>query len=147
MRLYSLLVILCLVGCQKAQLSKQEMHKILRERNEKLGECFKSGDAKKISLMYSDSAKLCPDGSSMIVGREAIFDFWKKDAASSKLMEMHTQTLTVDGDQDFIYETGVTTVKTLYKDSVYDFKVKFANIWKRQTDGSYLLDVDIWNKP
>jgi len=51
----------------------------------------------------------------------------------------------VDGDINVIYETGKTTTKTLYKDSVYTSKVKFANVWKRQADGSYLLDVDIWN--
>jgi hypothetical protein len=44
-----------------------------------------------------------------------------------------------------IYETGITTTRTQYKDSVYVTTVKFANVWKRQADGTYLLDVDIWN--
>ena len=96
--------------------------------------------------MYSDSAKLCPNRSSDIyVGRDAIRKFWSAAAEGSKLLEMNTETLSVDGSSDVIYETGITTTRNFYRDSVYVSKVKFANVWKKQADGTYLLDVDIWN--
>jgi ketosteroid isomerase-like protein len=95
--------------------------------------------------MYSDSAKLCVDNADIYIGREAIKKFWQQASSGTKLVEMNTETVTVDGNRDLIYETGKTTSKILYKDSVYVFKVKFANIWKRQSDGTYLLEVDIWN--
>lgn len=122
------------------------MKKILHERNEKLGELFKAGNADELVKMYSDSAKLCPDGADLFIGREAIRGFWSKAMEGSKLQEMNTQTLTVDGDANVIYETGKTTTKILIQDSVYTSTVKFANVWRRQSDGTYLLDVDIWNK-
>jgi ketosteroid isomerase-like protein len=131
-------------ACQ-SELSKADMKKIIHERNEKLGELFKKGDAAELSKMYSDSAKLCPDGADLFIGREAIRNFWNNAMEGSTLQEMNTQTLTVDGDANVIYETGKTTTKILIKDSVYTSTVKFANVWRKQTDGTYLLDVDIWN--
>lgn len=134
------------VACQEQKFSQTEMRQILHERNEKLGEYFKEGDVSKLVTMYSDSAKLCPNGAEKVyIGREQIQKFWTAASEGSKLVEMNTETLTVDGTWDVIYETGITTTKTLYKDSVYESTVKFANVWKRQADGNYLLDVDIWN--
>jgi ketosteroid isomerase-like protein len=134
-----------LPACREHSLSKTEMRSILHERNEKLGEYFKAGDIEKLVTMYSDSAKLCPNGADIYIGRESIRKFWTAASEGSKLLEMNTETLTVDGNADLIYETGKTTTKTLYQDSVYVSTVKFANVWKKQADGSYLLDVDIWN--
>jgi ketosteroid isomerase-like protein len=134
-----------LPACRERSLSKTEMRTILHERNEKLGEYFKAGDIEKLVTMYSDSAKLCPNGADIYIGRESIRKFWTAASEGSKLLEMNTETLTVDGNADVIYETGKTTTKTLYQDSVYLSTVKFANVWKKQSDGTYLLDVDIWN--
>jgi ketosteroid isomerase-like protein len=142
--LFLIFTILC-IACERKTISKSEIRKILHERNERLGEYFKAGDAAKLAMMYSDSAKLCPNGGDLYIGRKAIEDFWKKGMEGAKLLEMKTETLTVDGTTEVIYETGKTTSKTLYKDSVYVFKVKFANVWRKQNDGTYLLDVDIWN--
>lgn len=143
---YLCILMLLLSACREQQLSSAEMRAILHERNEKLGEYFKTGDATKVVTMYADSAKLCPNRVGEIyIGREAILKFWEEDLKGSKLLEMTTETLTINGNRDVIYETGKTTTKTLYKDSVYVTTVKFANVWKRQLDGNYLLDVDIWN--
>ena len=139
------LLIVLSVACKPKELSKNEMREILHTQNETLGSLFKAGDAEKLSMMYSDSAKLCPNGADLYIGRNAIRDFWKQAMEGSKLVEMNTQTLTVDGNRDVIYETGKTTSKILIKDSVFTFNVKFANVWRRQKDGTYLLDVDIWN--
>jgi ketosteroid isomerase-like protein len=144
-RFQIIMLVLTVVSCQERSLSKKEMLAILHERNEKLEEHFKSGNLDKLSMMYCDSAKLCADRADIYIGREAIKNFWKEASAGSKLLEMNTETLTVDGNADIIYETGRTSTKVLYKDSVYVSKVKFANVWKRQNDGTYLLDVDIWN--
>lgn len=134
-----------LAACQPSLLTDKQMRAILHERNEKLGQLFKEGDATALSLMYTDSAKLCPDGADIYVGRDAIRKFWAEANAGSQLLEMATQTITVDGTADVIYETGKTVTKSLYKDSVYTFRVKFANVWRKQPNGEYLLDVDIWN--
>lgn len=143
--IFLLFIIVFGISCQQGHLSKNEMTAILHERNEKLGLLFKAGDADKLAEMYSDSAKLCPNGADLYIGRTAIRDFWKQAMTGYKLVEMKTRTITIDGTTDVIYETGKTTTKLLFGDSVLVDSVKFANVWKRQKDGTYLLDVDIWN--
>ncbi|HEY9009159.1 YybH family protein [Ohtaekwangia sp.] len=148
MRLLSIcvLLILALSSCERTTLSPTEMRVILHERNETLGKFFKEGDVEKLATMYTDSAKLCPNGAvDIYIGREAIKQFWKEAMEGSQLLDMKTETLSVNGNHDLIYETGKTTTHTKYQDSVYVSEVKFANVWKRQQDGSYRLDVDIWN--
>lgn len=133
-------------SCKEERLSAGQMREILHERNEKLGAFFKEGDADKLASMYTDSAKLCPNGAyEIFVGKPAIRNFWSRSMKDSRLLDMKTETLTVDGSGDYIYETGRTKTRVKHQDSVYVTEVKFANVWKRQSDGTYLLDVDIWN--
>ena len=132
------------VGKTKPDLSK--MREIVKNRNALLEDCFKTGNAEKLAALYTDSAKLSPDGGDFVIGRKKIKDFWKKDFKAAKLVGMKTEVLTTNGTEDLIYETGKTTTQTLYKDSVYTFKVKYINIWVKQPDGKYQLDIDFWNK-
>jgi ketosteroid isomerase-like protein len=139
------LFFILLTACGPSALTKKEMKVILHRQNQMLAEAFKAGDAEKLSMMYTDSAKLYPNRDDIFIGRQAIKAFWEKDMAVAKLQEMNTQTLTVDGNKDIIYETGKSTSKILYKDSIYIVTVKFANVWCLQPNGDYRLDVDIWN--
>lgn len=141
-------IIITFYACQQAhkKWSKEEMRKIVESRNTMLGDCFKSGDANKVAGMYCDSAKLCPDGYHFVHGRDSIKAFWTDDFKTSKTLEMKTSIFSVDGDENVIYETGITSSKILYKDSVYNVTVKYINVWCKQADGNYLLDIDFWNR-
>jgi ketosteroid isomerase-like protein len=134
-------------ACEKnPEISKDEMRRIVKAANDSLAVCFKSNDAEKVSKMYADSAKLCPDGMDFVHGRTKIKEFWAEDFKTSRTIEMNTNTYTVDGDKDIIYETGKASSLILYKDSIYNVTVKFINVWRLQTDGSYKLDIDFWNR-
>ena len=134
----------CNQGAQK--LSKEEMIKIVESKNIKLGEYFKAGDAEKLAAMYSDSAKLCPDGSKFVNGRDSIKAFWAESFKTSKTIDMTTNIYTIDGNSEIIYETGKASSKIMYKDSLYNVTVKYINVWNRQSNGNYLLDIDFWNR-
>ncbi len=144
--LYAIIIIFFSCQPTSKKLSKEEMRKIVESRNTMLGDCFKSGDANKVAAMYCDSAKLCPDGSNFVHGRDSIKAFWAEDFKTSKTLEMKTNISTVDGDENVIYETGKASSKILYKDSVYHVTVKYINVWRKQADGNYLLDIDFWNR-
>jgi len=122
------------------------MRKIAETQNLMLGKCFMQGDAQKLAMMYADSAKLCPNGLNFIVGKEKIKDFWAEDFKTTKVLEMKTNVYSVDGNIDVIYETGKSTTKFLFNDSTITATVKYINVWRKQTDGSYKLDIDFWNK-
>jgi len=127
-------------------LSKAMLKAIVEKQNEALGNCFTNGDADKLAEMYTDSAKLSPNGSQFIIGRDSIKSFWKEDFKSSKVLKMETLVLTINGDENYIYETGKAFSEILYNDSVYHARVKYINVWRKQPNGDYKLDVDFWNK-
>jgi ketosteroid isomerase-like protein len=139
-------LVIAVAACQPKQLSEEDAKAIVKQQNEKLEEAFKSGDSEKLAAMYSADAKLCAnDVNQIFKGRDAIKKFWASEMEGSKLVDMETETASVDASGDIIYETGIVTNKIEFQDSVYAFKAKYANIWKKQSDGTYLLDVDIWN--
>lgn len=130
---------------QDKSISDEEMKTIVEDCNARLGECFKLGDASKLAMMYTSSAKLCPNGYGFVQGRDSIENFWAEDFKTSKLLEMITDVKTIDGNREVIYETGITSSKIIYQDSLYHVTVKYINVWRKQSDGRYLLDVDFWN--
>ena len=134
-----------LLACQDQNLSKDEMSGIVKAGNDRLGYLFKKGDADSLALMYTSEAKLSLNGYDFTMGRLAIQQLWKDDMINSQVLEMNTQTITVDGTKELIYETGKTSLKLTYKDSVITTTVKYCNIWRLQSDGSYKLDVDFSN--
>ena len=141
--------VLTFISCkQKEQaLSKAEMLIIADQQNDLLGKCFIEGNVDKLADMYADSAKLSPNGYDFIFGRDSIKAFWAEDFKTSKVLEMKTDVLTIDGNADVIYETGKATSKILYNDSINILAhVKYINVWRKQADGKYKLDIDFWNK-
>jgi ketosteroid isomerase-like protein len=127
-------------------LSKSELHQIAKHQNEMLSECFTTANIDKLAEMYTDSAKLSPNGLDFVFGRNKIKAFWENDFNTSQVIEMKTEVLTIDGNEQVIYETGKTKTKILYNDSIYTAHVKYINVWQKQIDGSYKLDVDFWNQ-
>jgi ketosteroid isomerase-like protein len=145
---FFILLIISMVGCvsKGKELTKDEMMKIVDCNNLLLKDCFENQDIEKLANIYCESAKLSPNGGNFIVGRDSIKAFWADDFKTSKVLDMQTKTLTVDGNAEIIYETGKTTSKIRYMDSIYTPTVKFINVWVRQADGKFHLDVDFWNK-
>jgi ketosteroid isomerase-like protein len=127
-------------------LSYSEMKTIVEKQNNTLANCFIDRDPERLAQMYTDSAKLSPNGSEFVNGREKIRAFWADDFKTSRVLKMETKVLTLDGNRDVIYETGKAFSDIIYQDSLYHAHVKYINVWRRQTDGSYKLDVDFWNK-
>jgi ketosteroid isomerase-like protein len=139
-------MVVTLISCQTQQAvpNEAELKAIVRKQNEKLKSLFMTGDADKISQLYTENAKLSADGNNDIVrGREAIRDFWKSGMQGVKVVDMTSETLSIDTSGDVIYETGKVTNRLEIKDSVFTFKAKYVNVWKKE-DGEYKLDVDSW---
>ena len=137
-----------LVSCNQykgQENGSDELRTIVKNQNAKLENCFKDGNSEKLANLYTDSAKLSPNGGDFVIGRNRIKEFWAEDFKSSKVLEMSTQVLTTNGNREIIYETGKTSSKILYQDSVYTVLVKYINVWVKQKDGNYRLDIDFWN--
>jgi hypothetical protein len=106
-KVISFCFLLIVSACQTSPPPKAHLRRIVDEQNKKLEALFKEGNVDKLVTMYCDSAKLCANEESEIyIGREAIKKFWTAAMEGSKLIEMETETLSVDGTEDLIYETG-----------------------------------------
>jgi Domain of unknown function (DUF4440) len=142
---FVLAILIALIGCQQSTPSDTvEPKAIVHAQNEKLKAFFLAGDMDKLSQLYTKNAKLSGDGNEdIVIGREAIRDFWKKAMDGVKVMDMNTQTLTIDAAGGVIYETGKVTNKIAFLDSVHIFKAKYVNVWRKE-EGEYKLDVDSW---
>jgi ketosteroid isomerase-like protein len=148
-KILSALSMVCLLfsGCSNDKIiSRNEMRDIVKKCNDKLGEYYIAGDAEKLTGMYDNSAVIAPNGNDFYSGLQSISSMYTNDVKQSKILEMRTETITVDGNKEIIYETGKTYLKINYNDSTYNTHVKYCNIWKLQPDGTYKLAVDIWNK-
>ncbi len=130
-----------------APLSKTEMKAIVEKQNKMLEQCFINRDAAKLAMLYTDSAKLSPNGGHFVIGRDSIRAFWAEDFKIEKVLKMTTTVLNVEGNAAVIYETGISESEMMINDTLpYRGHVKYINVWKQQPDGSYQLDVDFWNK-
>ena len=126
-------------------LTIKEMKNIVDKNNDKLGKFFIMGNPDSITSMYSENAVVAPNGDDFYVGLNQILNMYKSDS-ESKILKMRTETMNVTGNKEIIYETGKTYLTISLPDTVYDTHIKYCNVWKLQDDGSYKLDVDIWNR-
>lgn len=143
----TLLLVTLLSACSSSGLTESQMKEIVNGKNAILEESFLEQDTTQLKDIYAEDARLSPNGDDFYVGRKAIIKFWAKDFQSSKLVKMSTNTLSVSGDEEVIYETGITSVEYMLNDSLRKSSVKFVNVWRRQPDPSYKLAIDFWNSP
>ena len=110
----------------------------VRAGNAKMNAAIANGDATAIAALYTESAKLLPDGAPRIDGRGDIEGFFKQafDAGFTNL-NLKTQEVTESGD--LAIELGVVTSAGSPGDTG-----KYVVVWRRES-GVLKIDVDIFN--
>jgi uncharacterized protein (TIGR02246 family) len=101
---------------------------------------FLRGDAKAVSLLYSEDAKVIAPGAPVASGRDAIAAFWQK-SIDSGVKDVRLDTLDVESSGDLASETG--SVRLVAKDGSQS-QARYVVVWKR-VGGRWLLYRDIWN--
>lgn len=128
---------------RSSKLTREEMLRIVTANDEKFGVGFRTANATMIAELYTDNAKFCPPDDRAYQGKERIHEYWRQSLKFIKDMSFTVHS--VEGNDNIIYETGSTKTKISYNDSTYFTHEKYVNVWARQADGSFKLDVDIWN--
>ena len=110
-------------------------------------EAFATGDgARAAEMVFTENARLLPDGAPIVEGREAIAQFWQGyfDAGLTNL-----RLSLIEGElvgEDTFIETGTWTVTVPNADgTTMDVGGKALVIWKREADGVWRMDQDMWN--
>jgi len=144
--MFLILTLISLQCTQNKSLTKDEMKNIVDKNNDKLGKYFIMGNPDSIVSMYSENAVVAPNGDDFYVGLKQILAMNKADLKDANILKMRTETMNVNGNKEVIYEIGKTYLTISLPDTLYDTHIKYCNVWKLQDDGSYKLDVDIWNR-
>jgi ketosteroid isomerase-like protein len=106
-------------------------------------EAFNSGDAVTIAGLSSDNGALLPPNGRAIVGRDAIYSYWKDLLNDSKTsVELVNVETVVEGDLG--YKAGRFELVDAVTGSPLD-QGKYIQIWKRSSQGYWELHRDMWN--
>lgn len=121
------------------------VRKAIAAENAKWLEAFNRGDAAGVAALYTDDATVLPPNSEMIQGRQAIQSYWS-DGIQMGLKDASFTTVNVGGGGDMAYEIGKYTIKiqAASQEAMTD-SGKYVVVWKRQADGTWKLQADIWN--
>jgi ketosteroid isomerase-like protein len=139
----SMLIVASLVACKPQTPPSFDLvnaKKEIEAANKAIAEMFSKGDAAGIAAAYSK------DGSAMfqympsVKGTENLNKAWADVIATTGGIELAT--LEVWGDQNYITEEGVFTLKS--KDGTQVEKGKYLVLWKKE-DGKWKLHRDMSN--
>ena len=124
----------------------QAVRSRIEETNAQFMAAVNRGDTSKVAALYTEDAVVLPPNAEPVRGRDgakALFD--------GLIQQMGVPTLTLSTVEvtelgDTAYEVGAYTMKLqpAGADLVND-SGKYVVIWKRQSDSSWKLAVDIWN--
>ena len=110
--------------------------------NRKMEEAFKQKDMLAVARFYADDATMFYSRGQKVHGREAIDRYWTniKEPKDWKL-----QVVEIGGDRDTVYQIGKSSLTSGPVGTQGTYVCDFVLIWKRQTDGTYKIHVDIYN--
>jgi uncharacterized protein (TIGR02246 family) len=131
------------VGGHLSEADKDAIRKVTDEAGQALAP--PASDAQAYArLYYAEDARVLPPNVGTITGREAIAAFLGSFGA---LQKFQATILTVEGRNDLAYVHGAYEMSVLppgESEPVGD-KGKYVCIWKKQSDGSWKVALDIWN--
>lgn len=109
--------------------------------NRRMEEAFKRKDLSAVAGFYADDATMFSPRGQKIHGRAAIDRYW---TSIREPQDWKLQVVEIGGDRETVYQVGKSTL-TAGPGKQNPYVCDFVLIWKRQTDGTYRIHVDIYN--
>jgi len=104
-----------------------------------------NSDYQSIGMAYTEDAKIFPNNSDIIEGREAIIEYWiLPEGVQTKYHKITPVEIKLIGDEayDYGYYEGVT-LRTDGTES--SWRGKYVIVWKKE-DKDWKIYLDIWNR-
>ena len=98
-----------------------------------------------ILARYAEDAIILPANEEVVVGKQAVSEFWNKRAYTG--IELEEEQVVLNGSGSIAYEVNTSTFKYQLEgqEPVESGPSKNVRIWKKQADGAWKLQVDVWN--
>lgn len=98
-----------------------------------------------LSQVYTSTARILPPGGQLITGLEHIQAFWQQavDVLHVEGLKLNTVEINQIGD-DTAIEIGRADLQITGDPA--GTAVNYLVVWKRDADGSWKWDIDIWNQ-
>jgi uncharacterized protein (TIGR02246 family) len=108
-------------------------------------QAYNKHDGPALGALYTDRARLMTHGSPTVVGRDRIEEFWVADFEEGNPLTLLTVTHSVHGS-DMILVHG--DYRVISRDDGRELGFgRFAHVWTRDGNRTWLLDRDLWNQP
>ncbi len=98
-----------------------------------------------ILARYAEDAIILPANEEVVVGKQAISEFWSRRAYTG--IELVEEQVVLNGSGSIAYEVNTSTFQFQLEgqEPVDTGASKNVRIWKKQADGAWKLLVDVWN--
>lgn len=118
---------------------------IIKVQNARYMAAFKQKDAAGIAALHSEDVTVMAPGRQIVKGRKATEQLLREDFQAGA-NDIYFKTLGVTVHGDTAYEMGLytVTIRNESRETLIDGG-HYVVIWKRHSDGNWLMHVDIWN--
>ncbi len=127
---------LAVVGCAQADEARK-----IPELSAKFSADYMRGDFEAMSDAYSADAVLMAPGRDVVIGKEAILEFWK--TTSIPLLHKSVPDTLIIHSPSEIHDFGYFFTQRDAASPV--FSAKYYIIWRRSADGEWKMYMDMWN--
>ena len=114
-------------------------------QNRAYADFYNNKQVQKLVELHTINATVMPPNSKMVKGREEIMKKLNNDVQIGD-QDIKFETLELIVANDLAYETGLYNLNVKpKKGEPFNDKGKYIVIWKKDSDGQWLMEIDIWN--
>ena len=109
-------------------------------------EAANRAEVDRLMAIYAPDAVILPPGGPVIEGSETIRELFRQEFERfDTKLAFTTQAIEVDGDMAFRRGRYVWRGTPRLSGQTVETTNKFLEVWRRQPDGSWRIEVDMWN--
>ena len=137
-------LMLILTSCGAPPTNVAEVRKAIEDADARQMAAFASKDIAGMTANYAPDAVILPQNGPAVSGKEALEASFKE--MSNTMSNLKWSITKFDASGDVAYEVGTYTanIQMPGMPAMAD-KGKFVTVWKRQADGKWLIEADIFN--
>ncbi len=116
----------------------------IKDADKQYADAFNRGDPAAVAALHTEDALELPQNASAVNGRQGV-ESLSKEMIDAGWKNMSMSSLQFGSDGDLAYHVGRYSVDAPTDEGMRKEEGKFVDIYKRQADGSWKIQVSIFN--